>query len=71
MLCPVVAGAKIIKRVRSIPGQYDESKTCTFLTAYGKITYINSAQVLLRFRATVGLIGMTKLGLSKEDVGLY
>ena len=45
-LCPVKAAAMIVKRVISIPGASTDTKICSFLTEDGKITNINSAQVL-------------------------
>ena len=71
LLCPVIASARIVKRVRSIPGSSDESKICSFLTEDGKVIFINSAQVLPRLRAIVEKIGKTKLGFSKDDIGMH
>ena len=71
LLCPVIAAARIVKRLMSYPGQDEEAKICTFLTADGKITHINSAQVLPRLRAVVELIGKSKLGFSEDDIGLH
>ena len=71
LLYPVIVGTKIDKRVRSIPGSDDDSKSCYFLTEDGKITHINSAQILPRLRATVGIIGNEKLGFSEDDIGLH
>ena len=71
LLCPVIASARIVKRVREIPGSTDESKICSFLTEDGKVTFINSAQVLPRLRAIVEKIGKTKLGFIKDDIGMH
>ena len=71
LLCLVIVGTKIIKRIKSIPGSDDESKICMFLTEDEKITHINSAQVLPRLRAKVVIIGIEKLGFSEDDVGLH
>ena len=71
LLCPVIIGTKIVKRVIAIPGSNDDSKICMFLTEDGKITHINSAQVLPRLRATVQIMGKDKLGFSEDDVGLH
>ena len=40
-----------VKRVRDIPGSSDESKVCSLLAEDGKVTDINSAQVMPRLRA--------------------
>ena len=71
LLCPVVTGARIVKRVRAIPGSTDETKICNFLTEDGKVTSINSAQVLPRLRAVVEIIGKPKLGFGKDDIGMH
>ena len=71
LLCPVIIGTKFVKRVIAIPGSNDDSKICMFLTEDGKITHINSAQVLPRLRATVEIMGKDKLGFSEDDVGLH
>ena len=52
----VVVGAKIVKRVKSIPGNDNDSETCMFLTEDGRFTLINSTQVLPRLRTTVRII---------------
>ena len=56
-LCPVIVGTKVVKIVRSIPRSDDDSKIYMFLIEDGKITHINSAQVLPRLRSTVGIMG--------------
>ena len=71
LLCPVIVNTKNVKRVIAIPGSDDDSKNCYFLTEDGRITHINSAQVLPRLRATVGIIGNEKLGFSEDDIGLH
>ena len=71
LLCPVIAGARIVKSVRAIPGSTDETTICSFLTEDGKVTSINSAQVLPRLRAIVEKIGNPKLGFTKDDIGMH
>ena len=56
LLCRVIAGENIVKRVKSIPGSDDDSKICMFLIEDRKITHINSPQVLPRLRAIVRII---------------
>ena len=70
-LCPVGAGARVVKRVRAIPGSNDETKICNFLTEDAKIVSINSAQVLPRLRAVVESIGKAKLGFTKDEIGMH
>ena len=71
LLCPIRAGARIIKRVRLNTGSSNESKVCSFTTEDGTAVYIDSAQVLPRLRAIVDLIGKEKLGFSRDDIGLH
>ena len=71
LLCPVIAGAIIVKRVLSIPGATPDSKLCSYLSSEGKIMYINSAQALPRLRAVVEIIGKVTLGFTKDDIGLH
>ena len=71
LLCPVKATARTVKRVRDIPGSSDDSKICSFLAEDGKVTDINSAQVLLRLRAIARFIGADVLGFNDMDIGLH
>ena len=71
LLCPVKAAARTVKRVRNIPGSSDESKICSFFTENGKVSDINSAQVLPRLRAIVRIIGEDILGFKDTDIGLH
>ena len=71
LLCPVTAGAIIVKKVLSIPGATSDSKICSFLSSDGKVSCINSAQALPRLRAVVELIGKASLGFTKDDIGLH
>ena len=71
LLCPIWAGARVVKRVRAIPGSNDETKICNFLTEDAKIVSINSAQVLPRLRAVVESIGKSKLGFTKDEIGMH
>ena len=41
------------------------------MTEDGKTIAINSAQVLPRLRAVVEMMGLEKLGFSKEDIGMH
>jgi hypothetical protein len=70
-LCPVKATSRTVKRVRNIPGSSDESKICSFFTEDGKITDVNSAQVLPRLRAIVRIIGEDVLGFNDMEIGLH
>ena len=69
-LCPVIAWAKIVKRIRKIPGATDESEVCLFFDGK-QSTLIRADHVRARLRAIVELIGKEELGFSKEDIGLH
>ena len=71
LLCPVKAGAKIVKEIWSYPECTEEFKINTLLTEDGTITNINSAQVLPHLRSIVDLIGETSLGFKSKDIGLH
>lgn len=71
LLCPVIAGDHIVKRVQEIPKSSDESKLCDFLTEYGKEQPINSSQVLTWLRAVVETMGLENLGFKKEEIGMH
>ena len=71
LLCPVKAGARIVKEIWSYPKCTEEFKINTLLTEDGTITNINSAQVLPHLRSIVDLIGETSLGFKSKDIGLY
>ena len=70
-LCPVLAWAKTVQRVRSIPGASDSSKVCLFQGTSAKITTITADYVRSRLRAMVELLGEDKLGFTKIDIGLH
>ena len=71
LLCPVKAGAMIVKRVRSIPSFSDNTKVCSYITEDKSITNINSSQVLSRLRTIVNIIGEATLGFTESDIGLH
>jgi hypothetical protein len=70
-LCPVIAWANTVKRVRAIPESSDNSPVCLFSDDKGNISNITAAYVRSRLRATVTLIGEDKLGFTKDDIGLH
>ena len=71
LICPVKATARTVKRVRDIPGSSDESQVCSLLAEDGKVTDINSAQVLPRLRAIARIIGETVLDFNDMNIGLH
>ena len=71
LLCPVKAGARIVKRVLAIPNADRNSKICLCQTEDGSISSINSAQALPRLRAVVESMGEATLGFCPEDIGLH
>ena len=70
-LCPVIAWAKTIRRVRAIPGSSVNSKVCLFKNNNENISFISSNYVRSRLRAVVTLLGKEELGFTKDDVGLH
>ena len=71
LLCPVLAWATTVKRVRKIPGSDNESEVCLFEDSRKKKTLIHSSHVRSRLRAIVSVLGQQALGFDKEDIGLH
>ena len=71
LLCPVQAWAKIVQRVRSIPGADDESPVCLFQDEKGNTSLLSSPYVRSRLRAIVAVMGEDKLGFKPESMGLH
>jgi hypothetical protein len=71
ILCPVIAWARTIQRVRKIPNSTDDSEVCLFLDNKQNVYNINAAYVRSRLRAIVILIGEEKLGFTNDDIGLH
>ena len=72
ILCPVIAWAKVVQRVRSIEGSSDNSEVCLFQESSSKQSLLLRADhVQSKLRAIVDLIGEEKLGFNKEDIGLH
>ena len=71
LLCPVKAGARVVKRVDSIPSSTPTTKICTFVHSNGKISDINSVQVLPHLRAVLSLMGESILGFKPTETGLH
>lgn len=71
VLCPVKAGAMILKRVQKIPDASENTKVCAYLTEDNTVTNINSSQVLSRLRTIVNLMGEENLGFKESDIGLH
>ena len=71
ILCPVIAQANTIRRVRLIPGSSEDSKVCLFRDNKENISLISSNYVRSRLRAVVTLLGEMELGFNKDDIGLH
>ena len=71
LLCPVIAWAKTVQRVRQIPSSSDDSKVCLFCTDTGRTELIRADHVRSRLRAIVFVLGDEKLGFHKDDIGLH
>ena len=70
-LCPVVAWASVVKRVRIIPGSDDNSEVCLFSDTRQRTTLLKAEHVRTRLRAVVDIMGKEILGFNKEDIGLH
>ena len=71
LLCPVVAWATTVQRVRNIAGSTDDSEVYLFQDEKKKVTLIPATQMRSRLRAIVNLIGFESLGFEKDDIGLH
>ena len=71
ILCPVIAWANTIRRVRLIPGSSEGLKVCLFRDNKENISLISSNYVRSRLRAVVTLLGEMELGFNKDDIGLH
>lgn len=71
VLCPVIAWAAIVKRVRNIEGSNDNSEVCLFMNSSGQTSLVRADYVRTRLRAIVDLIGEVVLGFGKLDIGLH
>ena len=71
-LCPVIAWAKTVQRVRKISGSTDNSEVCLFQNEKSaKPDLLRADHVRTKLRAIVELIGKEKLGFDKNDIGLH
>ena len=71
VLCPIIAWARTVQRVRKIPNSSDNSQVCLFKDDRGTISLLNSDHVRSRLRSTVELIGEDSLGFNKDEIGLH
>ena len=71
LLCPVIAWATTIRRLRNISSATDNTEVCTFQDDKGKISLLQAVHVRSRLRAIVTLLGMEELGFDKDDIGLH
>ena len=71
LLCTVRSWATTVRRLWNTVPQADENtKVCTYMDQ-GIIGEIDSTYPRSRIRSIVELIGVVKLGFTKEDVGLH
>jgi len=71
LLCPVKAWASTVKRIwNTIPGANGDTRVCSY-NDQGSTRDLDSNYARSRIRAIVELIGKTRLGFTKEDVGLH
>jgi hypothetical protein len=71
-LCPVIAWAHTIQRVRKIQGVTDNTEVCMFQEKItSPPTLIQADHVRIKLRSIVELIGKEILGFDKDDVGLH
>ena len=70
-LCPVMAWARTVQRVRAIPGANDQSQVCLFHEESKKQSWISADYVRTRLRSIVQLIGEESLGFNKSEIGLH
>ena len=71
LLCPVIAWAKTVQRVRKIPESNDDSKVCLFQDQNNRIDLIRADHVRSKLRAVVDVLGEIKLGFTKDNIGLH
>ena len=71
LLCPVIAWAAIVRRVRKIPDTGEDSPVCMFHDEHKKPSVISATYVRSRLRAVVTLMGEEKLGFNSESIGLH
>ena len=70
-LCPVIAWAHTVQRVRKIPSSTDNSPVCLFSDANNRTDMVRADHVRSRLRAIVDEIGNKILGFNKYDIGLH
>lgn len=71
-LCPVKLWARIISKIRSIPGSSDLSPVCFYYdTQTSKTSLISSTQILQALRWAVIQIGEDILGFKSSDIGTH
>ena len=70
-LCPVIAWATTVKRVRAIQEASNDSPVCLFREDKGTTTMLTAMYARSRLRATVQLMGGQKLGFTELDIGLH
>ena len=71
VLCPVIAWAKTVKRVRKIPKCPEDAEVCLFSDKKRQTSLLQAAHVRSRLRAVVDLLGEETLGFKKEEIGLH
>ena len=71
LLCPVIAWAFTVQRVRKIHGSSDTSEVCLFQDGSKKPSLLQATHIRSRLRSIVAVIGFEVLGFTKEDIGLH
>ena len=71
LLCPVIAWASTVQRIRRIDGSCDDSEVCLFEDENKKTSLLPAIQIRARLRAVVHLIGEEALGFNRDDIGLH
>jgi hypothetical protein len=71
LLCPVMAWAQTVQRVRKILESNDDSKVCLFQDRNNNTNLIRADHVRSKLRAVVDVLGEVKLGFSKDNIGLH
>jgi hypothetical protein len=71
ILCPVIAWATTVHRVRKIPGASENSEVCLFADSNKQTSLINASYVRSRLQAVADVIGEKILGFQKEDIDLH
>ena len=70
LLCPIRAWAKIVSRVRNIPGSTDDTFVNSFFDN-GRCHHVTGDDVKTALRAAATIIGEDRLGFKPHEVGTH